>query len=424
MSFYKEHNINPAASCLPMVFQIPVFISLYFVLKHFANNPPGGNLEWLGAGQHHRPRLRRLGQAAARHLRGQPDVVDLLHGDDDGQDAAEPDDGAAARLRRLHHQLPDRPADLLGDDEPLDGRPGPDHAPARPEDARAVARSRARSRRPSDGGNGAKREPPKPKPAPAAAPQQRQVRRRKKGRPPVSPDDPLSVEVTGETVGEAKWLALRELERIAPGLDKAAVRFQVRLRGRARPARRRLRAGPRRRDAPTRSAGARGSRATRAPPPRTPGPCSSGSSARSAFACRIEVDETDDEIRVTCEGPDLGLLIGRHGQTIDSVQYLANAIVWKGAERPQARRRRRGRLPRPPRGDAAARRRPRRGARASRTASRSSSSRCRRRAQRRARAAEGLPGRHDLLRRRRAEPVCRRPPCLTAGSKRSSRHPA
>ena len=40
-------------------------------------------------------------------------------------------------------------------------------------------------------------------------------------------EEPLQVEATGETVGEAKWAALRELERIAPGLDKAAVRFQV-----------------------------------------------------------------------------------------------------------------------------------------------------------------------------------------------------
>ena len=37
----------------------------------------------------------------------------------------------------------------------------------------------------------------------------------------------VSVESTGETVGEAKWAALRELERKRPGLDKAAVRFQV-----------------------------------------------------------------------------------------------------------------------------------------------------------------------------------------------------
>ena len=35
------------------------------------------------------------------------------------------------------------------------------------------------------------------------------------------------MEATGETVGEAKWKALRDLERLAPGLDKASVRFQV-----------------------------------------------------------------------------------------------------------------------------------------------------------------------------------------------------
>jgi hypothetical protein len=39
--------------------------------------------------------------------------------------------------------------------------------------------------------------------------------------------DELSVEASGETVGEAKWSALRELERLAPGLDRDAVRFQV-----------------------------------------------------------------------------------------------------------------------------------------------------------------------------------------------------
>ena len=36
----------------------------------------------------------------------------------------------------------------------------------------------------------------------------------------------LQVEATGETVGEAKWAALRELEKVQPGLDKSAVRFQ------------------------------------------------------------------------------------------------------------------------------------------------------------------------------------------------------
>ena len=36
-----------------------------------------------------------------------------------------------------------------------------------------------------------------------------------------------TVEATGETVSEAKWRALQELERLEPTLDKSAVRFQV-----------------------------------------------------------------------------------------------------------------------------------------------------------------------------------------------------
>src|SRR4029077_1774088 len=34
MKFYKEHKINPAASCLPLVAQLPIFFALYFVLRH------------------------------------------------------------------------------------------------------------------------------------------------------------------------------------------------------------------------------------------------------------------------------------------------------------------------------------------------------------------------------------------------------
>src|SRR5215475_6343133 len=38
MKFYRENNINPAASCLPMLLQLPVFIALYYTLKHFETN--------------------------------------------------------------------------------------------------------------------------------------------------------------------------------------------------------------------------------------------------------------------------------------------------------------------------------------------------------------------------------------------------
>ena len=55
MKFYRENNINPAASCLPLLAQFPVFIALYFVLRNFSKHPPGGELavargdfSWLG----------------------------------------------------------------------------------------------------------------------------------------------------------------------------------------------------------------------------------------------------------------------------------------------------------------------------------------------------------------------------------------
>ncbi len=49
MKFYKEHKINPAASCLPLIAQLPVFFALYFVLRHQSSFVhTGDNLGWLG----------------------------------------------------------------------------------------------------------------------------------------------------------------------------------------------------------------------------------------------------------------------------------------------------------------------------------------------------------------------------------------
>jgi YidC/Oxa1 family membrane protein insertase len=51
MRFYKENKINPAASCLPMVLQIPIFISLFYVLRHFDERVlpdyVGSSVQWL-----------------------------------------------------------------------------------------------------------------------------------------------------------------------------------------------------------------------------------------------------------------------------------------------------------------------------------------------------------------------------------------
>jgi YidC/Oxa1 family membrane protein insertase len=47
MKFYKENHINPAASCLPLVAQFPVFIALYLTLKHFSHGPHHITGSWL-----------------------------------------------------------------------------------------------------------------------------------------------------------------------------------------------------------------------------------------------------------------------------------------------------------------------------------------------------------------------------------------
>src|ERR1700730_1972338 len=33
MNFYREHKINPLASCLPLLLQLPVFVSLFYMLR-------------------------------------------------------------------------------------------------------------------------------------------------------------------------------------------------------------------------------------------------------------------------------------------------------------------------------------------------------------------------------------------------------
>ena len=52
MAFYKENQINPAASCLPILAQFPVFIGLFFVLRDFekeilASDAGPEVLQWL-----------------------------------------------------------------------------------------------------------------------------------------------------------------------------------------------------------------------------------------------------------------------------------------------------------------------------------------------------------------------------------------
>jgi YidC/Oxa1 family membrane protein insertase len=167
MKFYRENNINPAASCLPLLAQFPVFIALYLVLKHFPHAARGqpGLARPL---EHHRQGVQGWGPVLVAVYAMQPARLELLHERDGRPRAADHAAGPPDRLHPVHHQLQARPRPLLDDDEPLDGRPGPDHAPLMP---RPQAPEKRSSRTP-------------PKEVPHRLPRSRPSRRR---RPSSSP---------------------------------------------------------------------------------------------------------------------------------------------------------------------------------------------------------------------------------------------
>jgi spoIIIJ-associated protein len=149
----------------------------------------------------------------------------------------------------------------------------------------------------------------------------------------------VRVEATGETVGEARWAALHELERRYPTLDRDLVEFAVLSEGQ----RGLLGVGYE----PARVVAALAEEPPSAEvvapsPAREPpvGPAPDDSEAAGlvrellgqvvyglGIDADIEIDERAGRVTGTVSGGDLGLLIGRHGQTIDAIQYLANAVV-------------------------------------------------------------------------------------------------
>ncbi len=52
------------------------------------------------------------------------------------------------------------------------------------------------------------------------------------------------------------------------------------------------------------------------------------------LGARVEIEETDETILATLHAEDLGLFIGRHGQTIDAVQHLAYKVAAAGERLP------------------------------------------------------------------------------------------
>ena len=135
----------------------------------------------------------------------------------------------------------------------------------------------------------------------------------------------LVAEAEGDTLGEAKWAAMKELEVRFPGLTADCVRFDMAEdAGAAGPARVRAEVD---RDA---------WRAVAETIPEEPAERVRAIVMRVVNAlglhATVDIDETGDEIRATVNGDDLGLLIGKHGSTIDALQHLAFRAAFRGAE--------------------------------------------------------------------------------------------
>jgi spoIIIJ-associated protein len=128
----------------------------------------------------------------------------------------------------------------------------------------------------------------------------------------------LTAEAEGATLGEAKWNAIKQLEPRFPGVTADCVQFEVLEEGdedAGTLARVRAeldedafeRVAQEIPDEPAERVRALVGRVVHA----------------LGLRASVDIDESDEEIRATVNGEDLGLLIGRHGATIDAVQHLA-----------------------------------------------------------------------------------------------------
>ncbi len=149
--------------------------------------------------------------------------------------------------------------------------------------------------------------------------------------PAASTDEPqdLRAEAAAESVGEAKWAAMKELEPRFPGVTADCVSFEVvQEPADGEPARVRAEVDP------------EAWRRVAVEIPDEPAERVRALVARTVHALGLEatvdIDEGEDEIRATVNGDELGLLIGKHGATIDALQHLAYRAAFRGeADRKQ-----------------------------------------------------------------------------------------
>ena len=137
-------------------------------------------------------------------------------------------------------------------------------------------------------------------------------------------------EAQGESLGEAKWAAVKELEPRFPGLTAECVSFEVLDEATDGEGQARVRA------AVDTDAWRKAAEEIQEEPAERVRAVVARVVHSLGLRGSVDIEESDEEIRATVNGDDLGLLIGKHGLTIDALQHLAFRAAYRGmAERKQ-----------------------------------------------------------------------------------------
>ena len=136
-------------------------------------------------------------------------------------------------------------------------------------------------------------------------------------------------EAEATSVGAAKWAAMKELERSYPGISIDHVAFEV------------IEEAAQDGDPLTRVVATADLERWRAAEDDFEWPDEPAERVReilkrvvSSLGLRASVDvsERDGEIWAEVSGPELGLLIGKHGQTLDALQSVCGQAAFRGSE--------------------------------------------------------------------------------------------
>lgn len=132
----------------------------------------------------------------------------------------------------------------------------------------------------------------------------------------------------GDTVGAAKWSAMKELERRFPGIAVEQVEFEVVEEGGGED-------GPPARVNAVADVAAWREREREFRWPDEPAErvreILKRLVAHLGLRGSVDVEERADEIYADVNGPELGLLIGKRGATLDAIQFICGQAAFRGA---------------------------------------------------------------------------------------------